>query len=214
MCRCSRYLEGAMIHRWRPVFDYMTIDVCRVPFYHVTLLGDMLLLVNNRTQLFLLTLDSWVKFWSDRYTAVSHNDELMIVCWFYLVGDVSNLQLSVFYQQPILINFPFYGTHAVSCCGLVCISPIHFIHIFFCKLLLHLTNRLSHYDPNLEWHKILLIRSSWFASTMIGIYDLSLSSTPAFCSCRFSEPFWISTARPKARSSNFDARTSESSIGA
>jgi len=125
---------------------------------------------------------------------------------------VSNLQLSVFYQQPILINFPFYGTHAVSCCGLVCISPIHFIHIFFCKLLLHLTNRLSHYDANLEMtqkfgDKIKLIRINDNRSIRSRF-----SSTTAFCSCRFGEPFRIGTARPKARS-NFDARTSESSIG-
>lgn len=51
----TSYLEGATINKWRPVlWSHMTIDVCCVPyfFYLVPFVGNMLLLVNNRTKQF------------------------------------------------------------------------------------------------------------------------------------------------------------------
>jgi hypothetical protein len=148
MCQCSLAISR---EQWSTddaqCYDYMTIDVCRVPFYPVTLLGDMLLLVNNRTTLFLLTLDSWAKFWSDRYTVMSHNEVSLLIFFQSATWVICSSALS-FISNPFWLSFSFLRKIASQCFFLIehvlflavnlyTFSPSIVSKKWLCKFLLH-----------------------------------------------------------------------------
>ena len=121
------YLEGAMINRWRPVL-WLHDNWC--PFILWPFRDICWYLWITEQNYFFVDFGLVSKIFDPIVT--QRWVTMMIVCWFYSVGDVSNLQcrLSATHSDYCSLSVKnsitmpsFYCTRVVSSCGIVYIFP-------------------------------------------------------------------------------------------